>query len=129
LTSGSADAVRERFIVPESRVLEYEPATRFADAAPTFPFVSVISHPTRSIQIAVKPEVLLVGYEIGIRWIHIFWWRRDLFVVKASVQVRRVRKIGEMRVKMGMRVCVTLQHAEDTMRHERRRLALARIHE
>src|SRR2546430_2345853 len=50
---GGADAVREALVVPEGRVLEYQPPARLTDAAPPLALVAVAPDPPRRVQVAV----------------------------------------------------------------------------
>jgi hypothetical protein len=52
------------------------------------------TNPPGSVQVAIEPELLFVRYEILIRWVHVFRWRRNLLLVKRGIQIRRVRQIG-----------------------------------
>lgn len=81
------DAVGETLVVPESAVFENEPTTRLADSAPTFALVPVTAHPTRSVQVAVETEFLLVRDEIRVARVHVLGWWRDLLFVEGGVEV------------------------------------------
>lgn len=112
------DSMREGLVVPVGRVLEDEPATGFADAAPAFTFVAMPADPARCVQVTLEPEVLLPGNQIGIRWIHVLLWRRGLLLRQGAKQVRRVGELGVTAVQ-GVRVRVGLEHAEEAMRQQR----------
>ena len=90
----STNPVRERFVVPEGRVLEYQPTTRFADTTPAFTFVSVTANPTRRVEITIKTEVLLMRLHIRVLGVHVFGRRWDLLLVKGSVEIGRIGVLG-----------------------------------
>lgn len=94
----SADAVCERLVVPEGRVLQDEPAAGLADSTPTFPLVTVSSHPSGRIEIALKAQLLFVGNEVGIRRVHVLWWRWNLLFMQRGIKVRGVREISVVTV-------------------------------
>jgi hypothetical protein len=92
----SADSVGEGFVVPECRVLKYEPSTRLADTTPPLTFVAMPTHPARSVKIALKAEFLFVWLHVGVLRVHVLFRRWDLFFVEASVEVWALRILGIM---------------------------------
>jgi len=50
----STYSMGETLIVPECAVLEYQPASWFANSTPSFPLISVSSDPARCVQVPVE---------------------------------------------------------------------------
>lgn len=53
-SSGGADTMRERLVVPEGRVLQNEPPAGLADSTPSLSLVTVSSYPSRGVKVAFK---------------------------------------------------------------------------
>ena len=66
-------------------------------------------------------------HKILVGRIHILWRGRDLLFVERGVQIRRIRKIRVVAVK-GMGIGVALQHPEESMRKQRRRVLVLVVH-
>lgn len=90
---GRTDAVREALVVPEGRVLEHEPTARLADAAPALTLVAVSSHPLWRVQVALKPELLLVRNHVRVGRIHVLGRWGLLLHMQRRIQVGRVRQV------------------------------------
>jgi hypothetical protein len=85
-----ADSVGKALVIPEGRVLQHQPATGLADATPALTFVAMATYPFGRVQVAIEPELLLMGNKILVGGVHILWRGRHLLLVKRSVQVRGV---------------------------------------
>lgn len=105
-----ADAVRERLVVPESRVLQHQPSPRLANATPSLSLVAVSPNPARGVQVVFKSQLLLIGHHLGIRRIHVLGWWGCLLFLKAAKQVRGVREIC-VEAGQGVRLAVALENS------------------
>jgi hypothetical protein len=85
-----ADSVGKALVIPESRVLQHQPATGLADATPTLTLVAMATNPFGRVQVAIKSELLLMGNKILVAGIHILGRGRYLLLVKRSIQVRGI---------------------------------------
>jgi len=122
-----ADTVGKALVVPKSRVLEHQPPPWLADAAPTLALVAMPANPSRRVQIAIEPQLLLVRHKILVGGVHILWWRRDLLFVQRGVQVRRIGQVRVVAVKrMGIRIA--LQHPEEAMGKQWWRVLILMVH-
>lgn len=93
-TGRGTDPMCKGFIVPKGRVLEHQPAARFTDPAPAFTLVPMTSNPARSVKIAIKAKFLFMRLHFGVLWVHVFRRRRDLLLVKISVEAGRIGVFG-----------------------------------
>ena len=70
-----ADPVAEGLVIPESRVLENQPATGLANPTPPLALVAMTTYPTWGVQVAIKAKILFVRDKIRVRRIHVlFRW-------------------------------------------------------
>jgi hypothetical protein len=92
--SSCTDTVGETLIVPESAVFQDEPTSRLADATPTFALVAVTPHPTRCVEVSVKAKFLLMRNKIRVTRVHVFRRRRNLLLMKGSIEIRRITQIS-----------------------------------
>lgn len=118
-----ADAMRETLVIPESRVLQHKPTTRLADPAPAFALISMATHPSGRVQVAFEPQLLFMRNKILVGRIHILRRRWDLFFVEGGIQIRGIRKICVVPVER-MWISIALEHAEQAMGEQRRRLVV-----
>lgn len=116
-SGGGANAVRERLVIPEGRVLQHEPSSRLADSTPALSLVAVTSNPSRGVKVAFKSQLLLAGDHIGILGVHVLRRWRDLLFSESRVQLRRVRKVGVVTVEASG-ISVALKHSEKTVRQK-----------
>jgi hypothetical protein len=84
----------ETLIVPESAVLQHQPASRFADSTPAFALIAMTTNPTRRVEVAVEPKLLLVWYKISIGRIHVFRRRWDLLLMERCIEIRWITQIS-----------------------------------
>jgi hypothetical protein len=116
-SSGSTNAVRERLVIPEGRVLQHEPSSRLADSTPALSLVAVTSNPSRGVKVALKSQLLLAGNHVGILRVHVLGRWRNLLFSESGVQLRRVRKVGVVPVEASG-ISVALEHSEKAVRQK-----------
>jgi hypothetical protein len=110
----------ERLVVPESGVLEHQPAARFTNAAPPFTLVTMTANPSRCVQVSFEPELLLARNHVRIGRLHVLWRWWNLLFMKRSEQIWWVRQVGVVSVK-SIHIGIALQHLEEAMGENRSR--------
>lgn len=75
LPCGTANTMREAFIVPKRRVFQHEPSTRLAKPAPTFSLVPLATNPSWSVKVVLKSYFLFSWNHGRVFGVHVLFWR------------------------------------------------------
>lgn len=110
-----ADPVAERLVVPESRVLENQPATGLANPTPPLALVAMTTYPAWGVQVAIKAKILFVWDKIRVRRIHVLFRRCELRLLKRSEEIGRVREICVPIRLLVNCFRITLKHSEESV--------------